>query len=288
MPDRAKGANPVKQLLVIGFGYCGRAIADAARHAGWDVRGTTRRGEPGLIDFAAVPDSLNWASHVLMTAPPGPAGDPLLGTGIPDLQWHGRWVGYLSTTGVYGDRNGGWVDAATPPAPQSDRSRARLAAERAWAGLAAQGAAVDVFRLGGIYGPGRSVLDDLWAGTARRIVKPGHSFSRIHRGDIVQAVLVAMMQPAGTRIFDLVDDLPAAQADVVEYAAQLLNIPPPPPEDFDAITLSPMARSFWVENRRVSSAATKRALGIDWRYPSYREGLCSIKNLIDQPAQNPA
>jgi nucleoside-diphosphate-sugar epimerase len=201
-----------------------------------------------------------------------------------------RWIGYLSTTGVYGDRGGGWVEETTPPAPGQDRTRRRLAAERAWAEGFAGRIAVDVFRVGGIYGPGRSAFDELRAGTARRTVKPGHAFSRIHRDDIALAVLAAMRQdrPSGPRVLHLVDDEPAESAAVVEEAARLLGVAPPPAIAFEQAlpAMSAMARSFWAENRRVSNAATKAVLGIAWRYPSYREGLAAI--LAEERSQAPA
>jgi nucleoside-diphosphate-sugar epimerase len=260
-----------RKLVVFGPGYCGAAIAEAARLAGYAVATVGRGGEATLSD----------ATHVLSTVAPGELGDPILarfGTAIaaaPSL----RWIGYLSTTGVYGDRGGGWVDETTPPAPGADRSRRRLAAEQAWTRMA-EGRALDILRLAGIYGPGRSAFDDLRAGRARRIDKPGHSFGRIHRDDIVAAVLAAMAQDRepGLRILNLSDDEPAESEAVIAEAARLLGQEPPPLVPFDAAwaAMSPMARSFWAEDRKVSSAATKAALGIEWRYPSYREGLRAI------------
>ncbi|MBV9782318.1 MAG: SDR family NAD(P)-dependent oxidoreductase, partial [Acidisphaera sp.] len=191
---------------------------------------------------------------------------------------HLRWIGYLSSTGVYGDRGGAWVDEATPPAPDSPRALRRLAAERQWAELADR-RAVDLFRLAGIYGPGRSAFDALRAGTARRIVRPGHAFGRIHRDDIAAAVLAAIRAPAPcVRVLNLADDEPAESAVVIEEAARLLGVAPPPPIAYaDAEpAMSPMARSFWAANRKVSGAATQAALGLRWRYPSYREGLRAI------------
>jgi nucleoside-diphosphate-sugar epimerase len=192
-----------------------------------------------------------------------------------------RWIGYLSTTGVYGDRRGGWVDEATVPAPESERGRRRVSAEAAWSAFATK-VPVDIFRLAGIYGPGRSVFDDLRAGRARRVMKPGHAFGRIHRDDIAVAVLAAMQQsPAprdSARILNLTDDLPTESAEVITEAAQMLGIAPPPAIPFvEAIaTMSPMAQSFWADHRRVSSKATQAALGVSWRYPTYREGLRAI------------
>jgi len=254
------------RLMIFGLGYVGRAVAALAASAGIDVSATT-------------PDQ---ATHLLVTAPPGDQGDPLLArlgrdalSAAPAL----RWIGYLSTIGVYGDRNGAWVDETTPPAPSSDRARQRVAAEEAWAVLADR-RAVDIFRLAGIYGPGRSAFDDLRAGTARRIIRPGHAFGRIHRDDIARAVCAAMHQDRapGTRILHLADDEPAESAVIIAEAAALLGMAPPPEIQFEAAepAMSPMARSFWAENRKVSSRATQEQLGLTWLYPTYREGLRAI------------
>ncbi|MDO9711643.1 Rossmann-fold NAD(P)-binding domain-containing protein [Paracraurococcus lichenis] len=276
------------RLVVAGLGYSGSAVARAAAAAGWAVTGTARdpaQAAPpagvAVVGFAAAGAAIGAATHLLVTAPPGEQGDPVLAAhaaairAAPGL----RWLGYLSTTGVYGDRGGAWVDEATAPAPGQERSRRRLAAERAWE-AASGGRALDVFRVGGIYGPGRSSLDDLRAGTARRTLSPGHLFGRIHREDIAHAVLAAMAQPrdGGLRVLHLVDDEPAESAVVVVEAARLLGIAPPPavPLERQWPAMSPMARSFWAENRRVANAATKATLGIAWRYPSYREGLRAI------------
>lgn len=287
-----------RRLVVAGLGYSGRAVARAAVAAGWAVTGTARDpaatvAPPGVtvVAFAAAGPAIAAATHLLVTAAPGEAGDPVLAAhaaaiaAAPGL----RWIGYLSTTGVYGDRDGAWVDETTAPAPTQDRTRRRLAAEAAWAALAGT-RAVDIFRVGGIYGPGRSPFDELRQGTARRTVKPGHAFSRIHRDDIAQAVVAAIGQdrPAGPRVLNLVDDEPAESAVVVEAAARLLGVPPPPAVPFAQAFagMSPMARSFWAENRRVANAATKAALGLAWRYPSWREGLAAI--LAEERAEGPA
>lgn len=282
------GLGMAGRLVVAGLGYSGSAVARAAAAAGWTVAGTARDPDraaapPGVavVGFDDAAAAIAGATHLLVTAPPGEVGDPVLaahGAAIraaPAL----RWIGYLSTTGVYGDRGGASVDEATEPAPGQERSRRRLAAERAWE-AAAEGRALDLFRVGGIYGPGRSGFDDLRAGTARRTLKPGHLFGRIHREDIALAVLAAMAQarPPGVRVLHLVDDEPAESAAVVEEAARLLGVAPPPavPLERQWPAMSPMARSFWAENRVVTNAATKAALGIAWRYPSYREGLRAI------------
>ncbi len=239
-----------------------------------------------VVAFADAGRVLADATHLLATAPPGASGDPVLAAhaeaiaSAPAL----RWLGYLSTTGVYGDRGGGWVDEATPVAPAAERSRRRVSAEQSWARFAdtrfADKHAVDFFRLAGIYGPGRSPFTDLRAGRARRIIKPGHAFGRIHRDDIVQAVLAATRQnpTPGLRIFNLADDEPAENAAVIAEAARLLGLAVPAaiPYAEAAAGMSEIARSFWAENRKVASAQTKAMLGIAWRYPSYREGLRAI------------
>ncbi|HTW27067.1 MAG TPA: SDR family NAD(P)-dependent oxidoreductase [Acetobacteraceae bacterium] len=280
-------------LLLFGLGYTGRAIAAAAASAGRRVTIASRQVEaarpaesaipaaPQIVAFDDAADVIAVATHLVLTAPPGETGDPVLlrhGAAIaaaPAL----RWIGYLSSTGVYGDRAGGLVDETSEPRPGSSRALRRVAAEAAWREIAA-GRALDIFRLAGIYGPGRSALDRIRAGDAQRIVRPGHRFGRIHRDDIAAAVLAALGQnpPPGVRVFNLVDDTPAESAEVLEEAARLLGVPPPVAIDFaEAVTaMSPMARSFWADNRTVSAAATRAALGIAWRYPSYREGLRAI------------
>jgi nucleoside-diphosphate-sugar epimerase len=276
-------------LLIFGLGYTGTAVARAAVAAGMAVTGTSRnpdsvRAPDGvtLVAFDAAAPAIPRATHVLATAAPDEAGDPVLAAFGPALSAAPalRWIGYLSTTGVYGDRGGGWVDEDTPPAPAAERSRRRVAAEHAWSALAREGRRVDLFRLAGIYGPGRSVFDDLRAGRSRRVIKPGHRFGRIHRDDIAAAVLAAMAQdaPPGARVLNLSDDAPAESAEVIAEAARLLGVPPPPEVPFaDAVAaMSAMGRGFWSENRQVASAKTQAALGLTWRYPTYREGLRAI------------
>jgi nucleoside-diphosphate-sugar epimerase len=302
-------------LLIFGLGYCGAAVAAVARDAGIAVTGTTRDGQAATIPFDAAASSILFdaaassiadATHLLSTVPPGardgtqrPAhGDPVLAHGDPVLARYAdaianaprlRWIGYLSSTVVYGDRGGGWVDEDTPPAPSQSRGHHRLAAETAWRAFAGS-RAVDVFRLAGIYGPGRSAFDALRSGQARRIIRPGHAFGRIHRDDIAAAVLAAMRQDRspGPRVLNLADDVPAESATVIEEAARLLGVSPPPGVAFaDAAPgMSPMARSFWAENRKVASRKTQSMLGLTWRYPSYREGLRAI--LREEGTNRPA
>ncbi len=265
-----------RHLLILGNGYSGAAVARLARAAGWAVT-TTTRGTPGGGQ-ARFDDPAPYArtTHLLMTAPPGEAGDPAWALHEAAIRAAPlQWAGYLSTTGVYGDRGGAEVDEETDPSPMQPRSVRRLAAERQWQALPC---AVDLMRVGGIYGPGRSALDDLRDGAAKRMVKPGHAFGRIHRDDIARACLAAMERPDGHRILHLVDDEPAEPRHVVEEAARLLGVAPPPETPFeDAVTrMSEMARSFWSESRRVLNRRTKAALGLEWLYPSYREGLRAI------------
>jgi nucleoside-diphosphate-sugar epimerase len=263
------------------------AVARAAVAEGAALCGTVRDliapadDTIARIGFADARAAIASATHLLCTVPPDASGDPVLSLYRPTIEAapHLCWIGYFSTTGVYGDRNGEWVDEHSIPSPMSDRGRRRLAAELAWRRFANR-RAVDLFRLAGIYGPGRSVLDDLRAGTARRIGKPGHAFGRIHRDDIVRAVLAAMRQQraSGARALNLTDDEPAESAAVIAEAARLIGVKPPDIVPFEsaAASLTPMARSFWAENRKVSSRFTQHDLGVRWMYPSYREGLRAI------------
>jgi nucleoside-diphosphate-sugar epimerase len=276
-----------KRLFIFGLGYSGSEIARHATAAGWSVAGTLRDAdkarplaaagiETHLFDGTAAPpaQALAGTTHVLCTIAPGSAGDPALRSSAPLLR-AARWLGYLSTTGVYGDHAGAWVDETTPPRPTQPRSVERLAAERAWQ---AMGAAL--FRLPGIYGPGRSAIDQVKAATARRIDKPGQVFSRIHVADIATTVLAAMTRASTGAIYNVADDLPAANADVVAYACALLALPAPPlvPWAEIAPTMSAMARSFYAESRRVRNDRIKKELGVTLAYPTYREGLRAIAN----------
>jgi nucleoside-diphosphate-sugar epimerase len=265
------------RLLVFGAGYTGRAIHAAALAAGHDAVLVSRAPGPGMAAFGSVDASL--AEALVATAPPDGGADPVLAAhGATLARGRLRHAIYLSTTGVYGDRGGAWVDEATEPRPMQPRSALRLAVERQWAALAPE-AGVDLCRAAGIYGPARSAIDELRAGRGRRIDKPGHVFSRIHRDDIARAVLAALARPpAGVRVLHLADDEPAEPRAVTEEAARLLGSAPPPLLPFAQATaaMSPMALSFWAECRRVSSAATRAALGIGWSFPTYREGLRAI------------
>ncbi len=275
----------VTHLLIIGLGYSGEAIAKAALAAGLSVSATTRTARPmprGVtpVPFEAAAAAISSATHLVATAPPGEAGDPALAqfasaiAAAPNL----AWIGYLSTTGVYGDRGGAWVDEDTAPAPGLDRSRRRLAAEKAWR-EAAVGRKLDIMRLAGIYGPGRSALDEVRSGRARRVILPGHQFGRIHVEDIAGGELAALRRPPeAARVLNFSDDVPAESAAVLEEAARLLGVPPPPAIPFaEAVAnMSEMGRSFWSENRKVASRKTQIRLGRAWTYPGFREGLAAI------------
>ncbi len=273
------------KLLVFGAGYTGLAIARLAAAHGMAVTVTSRGAVASagagieIVGFESAGPVVAAADFIVATAAPAGEGDPVLARwGFEIAGGPARWLGYLSTTGVYGDRGGGWVDEDTAPAPGQPRSVRRVEAEQAWV-AAAGGRALDLIRLAGIYGPGRSALDEMRAGQARRVIKPGHAFGRIHRDDIAAGVLAASGRPgAGTRVLNFSDDEPAESEKVTAYAAALLGLPEPPGMPFEQARLgmSEMGRSFWAENRKVSCAKTKAALGIAWRYPSYREGLAAI------------
>lgn len=276
-------------LLIFGLGYAASATAGLAAAAGWRVLGTTSKSAPRVDDgivrlpFEAAAAAIGDATHLLASAPPGTDGDPVLQyyraaiEAAPRL----RWIGYYSTTGIYGDHAGGWVDETTEPSPASARAARRIEAERAWCDTAvtATGGVVDLLRIAGIYGPGRSVLDSLRAGEARRILAPGHCFGRVHRDDIAGASFAAMRTlPSGRRVLNLTDDLPEESAVVTDYAAGLLGMTAPEAIPLDRAwpEMSAMARSFWSDNRKVSSLLTQQWLGYRWRYPTYHEGLTAI------------
>ncbi|HJU15376.1 MAG TPA: NAD-dependent epimerase/dehydratase family protein, partial [Stellaceae bacterium] len=233
------------------------------------------------------PEALAGITHILSSIPPEAEGDPVLDrhgaeiAALPDLDW----VGYLSTTGVYGDRGGAWVDETTRPAPSGARGRRRAAAEEGWLALwRRQGVPVHVFRLAAIYGPGRSPFDALRAGTAKRIDKPGQVFSRIHVADLAAVLRASIARPRPGAVYNVCDDEPAPPAEVVAHAAALLGVPEPPLVPFAAAGLSPLARSFYDDNKRVANALIKRELGIELHYPDYRAGLAAIRAAELAPA----
>lgn len=281
-------------LFCFGLGFCARHIIELLDRSLWHIAGTVREAEAvkrwhaagidaypfdGTAPSPGIEKALAGATHVLVSAPPDAAGDPILAhyrSVLTTTRGIG-WVGYLSTVGVYGEHHGDWVDEATPASPVSKRSIERRAAEKAWQAFANEtGKRVVIFRLAGIYGPGRSALDSLREGRAHRIVKPGQRFNRIHVADIANAVLASMHGKGSAAILNLTDDLPAPPQDVIAYAAELLGLPAPPEVPFEQAQLSPMARSFYGENKQVRNDLLKRDLGITLIHPTYREGLAAI------------
>jgi nucleoside-diphosphate-sugar epimerase len=270
-------------LFCFGFGYCAAALGARLVAAGWRVSGTSRT-ETGIAtdgvtihpfarDRPLDPAAFREATHLLVSIPPDDQGDPVLDRHAHDLRSAAAaWVGYLSTTGVYGDHQGGWVDEATPVAPVGPRGRRRVLAEEGWL---ATGLPVHLFRLAGIYGPGRGALESVRAGRARRMVKPGQYFSRIHVADVATVLETSIARPRPGAIYNLADDLPAPPQDVIAHACDLLDVARPPEEPFDPATLSPMAASFYGESKRVRNDLIKRELGVRLAYPTYREGLAA-------------
>ena len=255
--------------------------------------GPTLRAFPG--DEAVLAADIAEADAILVSIPPDPAmpgpHDPVLAAFAETLRQAARlrWLGYLSTVGVYGDHAGAWIDETTVLAPNSRRTRARVVAEEAWLTLAAEhGLPVHVFRIAGIYGPGRSAFDKLADGTARRIVKPGQVFNRIHVDDIARVLEASLDRPRPGAIYNVADDEPAPPQDVIAEAARLAGVPPPPEIAFAEAELSPMAASFWGETKRVSNARLREELGVELAYPTYREGLRAIgRARLTRPSGSP-
>jgi nucleoside-diphosphate-sugar epimerase len=287
------------RLFCFGLGYTAQALARRLMAEGWSIAGTTRSGDrqarlaadgfqvhlfgrnKPLPDASAV---LEGTTHLLTSIPPDEIGDPVLDHHLADLRRCAtlQWVGYLGTTGVYGDRGGAWVSEADAVVPTMARTRRRAAAEERWL---QSGLPVHVFRLAGIYGPGpgRNALEAVRAGTARRIVKAGQVFGRVHVDDIVQVLCASIARPNAGAVYNVADDEPAPPQDVIAFACELLGVAPPPEEPYQEAELSPMARSFYADNRRIANARIKRELGVRLRYPTYREGLRAI---LEQEAQS--
>jgi hypothetical protein len=272
-----KAEATMSHLLIFGYGYTAARLGSEARAAGWQVTGITRSGRDGTLRWGdpAIDDAIPAATHILSSVPPD-GDDPVLRAYGAALQaWPGAWLGYLSTTGVYGDTQGAWVSEESALL-QLVRSSPRAAAEAAWRALPSL-APVHIFRLPGIYGPGgRSALDRVREGRAHRIADlPGHVFCRIHVDDIVTSVMASLRQPdRAMTIYNVSDDRPASGNDVTEYACDLLGRPYPPLLPLAEAGLSAMGQSFYTSGyRRVRNTKIKRALGVVLRYPSYREGL---------------
>jgi nucleoside-diphosphate-sugar epimerase len=279
-------------LFILGLGYSATVFARRKLAEGWRVLGTVRSPEKAKAlraegieactfdaragDLGTAASAFYEAEAILVSIPPAGENDPLPETLSRPIAEGGRlrWIGYLSTIGVYGDHDGAWVDETTPCRPSSARSRARLAAEASWSRLGTQ-ARIPVisFRLPGIYGPGRNALVALRGGKARRIIKPGQIFNRVHVEDIATALGLSLKNDVASAVYNVTDDAPSPPQDVVAFAAGLLGVEPPPEVSFEAAKLSPMAASFYAENKRVRNDLIKRRLGFAPAFPSYREGL---------------
>lgn len=275
----------MKVLLSIGHGYSAQALARLLPE-GWRIIATTRHAAQAERLAATGVEALVWpgtdlpfdqATHLLTSIAPDASGDPVLnalGPKIAEAAPHLEWVGYLSTVGVYGDHGGGWVGEDTPLTPATKRGEMRVAAEQAWQAI--PGLPLHIFRLAGIYGPGRGPFEKVRDGSARRILKPGQVFSRIHVEDIAQVLAASIAQPNPGRAYNVCDDDPAPPEDVLSHAAALLGLPEPPGVPFDQAEMSPMARSFYAENKRVRNDRIKAELGVTLRYPDYRAGLAAL------------
>ena len=283
------GKTPV--LLSLGHGYSAQALARRLMANDWRVIGTTRSEDKAEAIRASGAEAVIWppakcgplldlATHILVSAGPEAGGDPVLmhcagALGARADQF--GWIGYLSTTGVYGDRRGDWVDETSDCTPATERGKWRLAVEREWLAYWHEtGLPVHIFRLAGIYGPGRGPFAKLRAGTARRIVKPGQVFSRIHVEDIATVLEASIARPHPGVVYNVCDDEAAPPEDVIAHAASLLGLPVPPEEPFETAEMTPMARSFYAESKRVSNARIKSELEVELAYPTYREGLAAL------------
>ncbi|WP_010141695.1 SDR family oxidoreductase [Oceanicola sp. S124] len=277
-----------KLLLSFGHGYSARALTPLLLSGGWQVHGTTRSAEktaalaatgvtPHLMPGEDLAPLIDSATHILISAGPDAEGDPvlrLLRDRIAANAGRFQWVGYLSTTGVYGDHGGGWIDEDTALTPSTRRGKWRVAAEAEWRAI--PGLPLHIFRLAGIYGPGRGPFAKVRNGTARRIIKPDQVFSRIHVEDIAQVLAASIARPRPGAVYNLCDDDPAPPQDVIAHACTLLGMPLPPEEDFATAEMTPMARSFYAESKRVKNDRIKDELGVRLRYPDYRAGLKAL------------
>ncbi len=277
-------------LLSIGHGYSADALARRLIPRGWRVIGTTRSADKAARLSESGMEGVVWpgtdlapalaeTTHLLSSVAPED-GDPViagLGEAIARAAPHIAWAGYLSTTGVYGDHQGGWVDETTPLTPSTRRGEARVRAEAEWRALARRsGLPLHIFRLAGIYGPGRGPFEKVKDGTARRIVKPGQVFSRIHVEDIAQVLDASIRRPNPGAVYNVCDDDPAPPEDVIAHAAGLLGLPVPPAVPWDEAEMTPMARSFYAESKRVRNDRIKDELGVRLIYPDYRAGLAAL------------
>ncbi len=277
-----------KTLLSFGHGYSARALSRILLPQDWRIIGTTRSEdkaaglmnegiEPRIWPGADMGPALDAATHLLISAAPGDDGDPVLAElqdAIAQRAGQFAWVGYLSTTGVYGDHDGDWVDENTALTPATKRGIARVEAEAAWATI--PGLPLHIFRLAGIYGPGRGPFSKVRNGTARRIIKPGQVFSRTHVADIARVLAASIARPNPGAAYNVCDNDPAPPEDVIAFAAELLDLPVPPAEDFETAEMSPMARSFYAESKKVRNDRIKDELGLELLYPDYKSGLKAL------------
>ena len=274
-------------IFIFGLGYVGRHLGHMLSQKGWQITATTRQPDRlagqvpeswTLLPFSAdtalaqLDAHLSRATHLICSIAPQAGHDPVLAHHADEIAAFTGWTGYLSATSVYPDQPEGWVDESTPPLPVTARGKARLAAEQRWQELAQ----AEIFRLAGIYGPGRNALDDVQAGRARIIDKPGQVFNRIHQTDISRVIEAAMATPRPGRIINLADHKPAPQGDVIRYAAKLLGVAPPQAIDFAEAEMSEMARSFYAAQRRIRSQIIGPELGVELFYPDYESGLAAI------------
>lgn len=284
-----------RTLLVFGLGFSARVLVDRLRPAGWTVRATARSTEKvaalraegidaflfdGTAPIADKADAFDGFSHLLLSVPPGAGGDPVLaqhGGDIAALAGDIAWAGYLSTTGVYGDRAGGWVDETSELTPATQRGHRRVEAEAGWCRLWREaGLPIHLFRLAGIYGPGRNALETVRAGKARRVIKPGLVFSRTHVADIATVLEASIARPNPGAAYNVCDDDPVPPQEVVAHACELLGVDPPPEIRFEDAEMSEMGRSFYAESKRVANRRIKEELGVALAYPDYRAGLSAL------------
>jgi nucleoside-diphosphate-sugar epimerase len=283
-------------LLAVGLGYSAKALARRLHAQGWRIIGTSRSAEgaraidamgyEGIAFDGSAPSpelsrAIGEATHLVISAAPGEAGDPLLAHHADSLRAGNlHWIGYLSTIGVYGNHDGAWIDEETPVQPSARRGRARVDAELAWMALSEDtGVPAGIFRLSGIYGPGRGPMERLRRGEASAVIKAGQVFNRIHVEDIANALEAAIAQAgdrSGARVYNVTDDEPAPPQDVLDFAADLIGVPHPPRVAFEEAEMSAMARSFYADNKRTSNARMKQELGVTLSYPTYREGMRAI------------
>jgi nucleoside-diphosphate-sugar epimerase len=280
----------MQTLLSLGHGFSSDALARLLLPLGWRIIGTTRKPDKAAAMAAQGVEPLIWpgadlapalaaATHLLTSVAPDEGGDPVLAAHGAQIAaaGHLKWVGYLSTTGVYGHHGGDWVDESAPLNPATSRGAARVLAEAEWTSLCHDaGLPLHIFRLAGIYGPGRGPFEKVRNGTARRIIKPGQVFSRIHVDDIAQVLAASIARPNPGAIYNVCDNDPAPPEDVIAYAAELLGLPLPPAQAFDDAEMTPMARSFYAESKRVSNRRILQELGVTLTYPTYRSGLAAL------------